>query len=317
MTTMPTIALDIFIFLISFIILWVGSGLIISSVNKLSLSLKIPSFFVSFFILGILTSTPEIAVGLSAISSNTPSIFVGNLLGGAPVLFLMVVPVLAILGGGINLNHKLKEESILLALILSISPFFVLIDGEATTVEGISLVILYAVVAYILQRSSNLLNQKNIKMLQSNKYSFMDIAKVLLGTGIVLFSSNMIVSKTLFFSDIYNIAPFYISLLVLSIGTNLPELAIAIRAILSGNKDIALGDYLGSASANAMLFGGFTVMAQSQVVTPANFTIVFTLIAIGLVLFFLFARSKRFISPKEGLVLLTIYLIFVVLELTA
>ena len=314
---MPTIALDIFIFLISFIILWVGSGLIISSVNKLSLSLKIPSFFVSFFILGILTSTPEIAVGLSAISSNTPSIFVGNLLGGAPVLFLMVVPVLAILGGGINLNHKLKEESILLALILSISPFFVLIDGEATTVEGISLVILYAVVAYILQRSSNLLNQKNIKMLQSNKYSFMDIAKVLLGTGIVLFSSNMIVSKTLFFSDIYNIAPFYISLLVLSIGTNLPELAIAIRAILSGNKDIALGDYLGSASANAMLFGGFTVMAQSQVVTPANFTIVFTLIAIGLVLFFLFARSKRFISPKEGLVLLTIYLIFVVLELTA
>lgn len=314
---MPIEALSVFSYIVAFFILWIGAGLIISSINKLSLSLKIPQFFVSFFILGILTSTPEIAVGLSAISSNTPGIFIGNLLGSIPVLFLMVVPLLAILGKGIKLHHQLSEDTIFLSLLLSISPFFVVLDNHVSTLEGVALILLYCVVAFKLQHKNKLLTNKNVKMLKAKKYSLMDIGKILLGTAIVLFSSNYIVNQTLYFSEVFNIAPFYISIVVLSVGTNLPELALAIRAIFAGQKDIALGDYLGSASANAFLFGLFTLMNMGSINIANSFVIVFIIVGIGLILFFHFARTKRFISPKEGFVLLLFYIAFVVKELSA
>lgn len=311
---MSEISLNLLTFLGSLFTIWAGSGLIVSSIAKLSQKLHLPAFIISFVVLGILTSTPEIAVGLSAISSGTPSIFVGNLLGGIPVIFLFIIPLLAILGKGINLSHKLSQGSILLTLVACITPFLIVIDSKVTNNEGIFSILIYLVVVFLLYKN-NTVNKEDLNLFRIKSYSFIDILKVFGGTAIVLFSSNIIVSRTLYFSQIYNIAPFYISLIVLSIGTNLPELTIAIRSIISGRKDIAFGDYLGSSSANAFLFGVFTLMTSDSVLKVDNFLVMFIIVAFGLLLFFHFSRTKRSISPKEGFILLSIYLLFVIVEL--
>lgn len=312
---MPDFIINGATYIFLFFVLWIGSGFIISSITNLSYRLRIPSFFISFFILGILTSTPEIAVGFSAISSNRPGIFIGNLLGGIPVIFLFVIPVLAIFGRGIKLSHKLGQESIFLALVLSIAPFFVVVDGQVNNYEAVGLIALYVIISFMLQSKNNVLSMRNAKLLTTKRYSLSDLLKMILGTGIVLFASNQIVSKTLYFSEVYNIAPFYISLIVLSIGTNLPELTIAVRSIISGKKDIAFGDYLGSASANAMLFGLFTLMSPAPVVQTDGFVLVFFLISFGLALTFYFSLTKRTISQKEGGIMLLIYILFVIIEI--
>lgn len=312
---MPELLPNIGIYFASFIAVWVGSGLIVSSVTKLSHRLHISSFLISFVVLGILTSTPEIAVGLSAISNGTPGIFVGNLLGGIPVLFLLIIPLLAILGGGIRLSHNLSQHSIILTLIASLAPFFVVLDKKVTSMEGVVLIALYVIVVYFLERETGLLTGKHLKHLHMKKYSFVDILRVLVGTAIVFVSSNVIVGKTLYFSQVFNIAPFYISLVVLSLGTNLPEFTLAVRSLITGKKDIAFGDYLGSASVNAFLFGVFTLLSKEAVLQVDRFTNMFIFVGVGLGLFYYFSKTKNTISPREGLVLILVYVGFVVVEL--
>lgn len=310
---MPDLLFNLTIYIVSFFVIWIGSGLIVSAVNKLSHKLHIPTFLISFVILGMLTSTPEIAVGLSAVSAQTPSIFVGNLLGGIPIIFLLIIPILAIFGKGIKLNHTLNQSSIFIALAVSVAPFVAVLDHKVTNPEGIFLICAYCVGVYFIKKDSAP-NKHNANLLRLKSYSFIDILKVLGGTAMVLFSSNIIVSKTIYFSEVYHIAPFYISLIFLSLGTNLPELTLAVRSIISGKKDIAFGDYLGSAAANTILFGIFTLMIKDPVLEVDNFLSMLVLVATGLGLFFHFSKTKHTISAKEGVVLLMIYIIFVAVE---
>jgi cation:H+ antiporter len=137
---------------------------------------------------------------------------------------------------------------------------------------------------------------------------------MLIGVGVVLVSGTIIVDKTLYFADVFKISPFVISLIVLSIGTNLPELSLAIRSVLSGNKDVAFGDYLGSASANTLLFGIFTLLNNGPVKEDNSQLTIFVFIAGGLTLFYFFARSKNTISRAEGVIMLSAYILFIVLE---
>lgn len=101
---------------------------------------------------------------------------------------------------------------------------------------------------------------------------------------------------------------------MLSLGTNLPELSVGIRSLSSGKKEIAFGDYIGSAAANTAIFGVLTVVNKSDVIIPDHFFQRFIFIAAGLGLFYFFSRSKNNISRGEGLILLLVYILFLLVE---
>lgn len=303
------------LYLSAFFFIWVGSGFIISSINKLSHSLHISSFAVSFFLLGLLTSTPEIAVGLTAVSSGNPEIFVGNLLGGVIIIFLFIIPVLAVLGGGLKLSNGQSKNHLLLCLLVSLAPSILILDRRVTNEEGFLMILLYGVLFLITQRQKGLFGKGNRKALQIKTYSLIDILKILGGVVIVLLASNIIVDKTIYFATSLAVSPFVISLLALSFGTNLPELSIAVRSIFSRKKEIAFGDYLGSAAANTLLFGVFTILNSGEVITATSFYVPFVFMISGLALFYYFTRSKNDISRSEGFILFMLYLLFVAVEL--
>lgn len=304
------------LYCLSFVAVWFGAGLIIKSIDKIARELRLSSFAVSFFVLGILTSIPETAVSINAIVNHNPEIFVGTLLGGTVVIFLLIIPILAILGKGVRINHDLNTKNLLLCLAVIASPGLVILDHRVTNLEGILLLIFYTVGFYFIQKKHGIFEQNPVEILSHKLYSFIDLAKVGVGIGIVFVSSQFIVSQTLSFAQILDIPAFYISLIVLSLGTNLPELSIAIRAVISGKKDIAFGDYLGSAAANTLLFGIFTLINDGEVLTANSFVVTFMFIVTGLGLFYYFAQSKKDISKKEGIILLVFYFLFVGYELS-
>ena len=80
------------------------------SVDRLAHKLHLSSFAVSFFLLGILTSVPEISVGVNSLIERKPEIFVGNLIGGIIVIFLLIIPVLAVFGNGVKLTHQMSRD---------------------------------------------------------------------------------------------------------------------------------------------------------------------------------------------------------------
>ncbi len=307
---------NILLYLISFAAIWWGAGLIIQSVDKIAHRLKLSSFAISFFVLGLLTSIPETAVSIQAVSEHNPEIFVGTLLGGVLVIFCFVIPILAILGKGIKINHDLDKKTLLLALAVMATPSFLVIDHRVTNLEGLIMLVVYSVLFYVIQKRHGIFDSEKAEVLQIKAYSFLDLLKVILGIAVVFVSSSYIVDQTIIFSQILNISTFYISILALSLGTNLPELSLAVRAILAGKKDIAFGDYLGSASANTLLFGFFTLIYDGEVLTTNSFLITFGFIVFGLALFYYFSQSKKDISIKEGIGLLVVYVLFVLYELS-
>ncbi|MBI4079567.1 MAG: sodium:calcium antiporter [Candidatus Levybacteria bacterium] len=308
------IALHITLYVLAFVAIWFGAGLIVASADRFSKRLKVSSFAFSFFILGMLTSTPEFGVGMTALAENNPEIFVGNLIGGIPVLFLLAIPILAILGNGVKLHSELETKNLLFAFVVILSPAFFVMDKKVTNAEGFILILLYCVLFFVMQRKKGIFDTQHSEVLHIRSYSFSDILKVLLGVAIVFVASHVIVDYTLFFAKLLTVSPFYISLIFLSLGTNLPELSLAIRSVISGKKDVAFGDYIGSGAANTFLFGLFTLMNTGEVLTVNNFFTTFLLLAFGLGLFFYFTRSKNDISRNEGFMLLCVYFLFVIIE---
>jgi cation:H+ antiporter len=301
-------------YILSFAAVFIGAGLIIKSVDRFSHKLKLSSFSVSFFILGILTSIPELAVGLTAVSEHKPEIFMGNLIGGVAVLFLLIIPLLAIFSNGVKLNEQLTDKNLIFSFLVMLAPLLAVLDRKATNLEGILMMGLYILLFFFIERQKGVFDNGHTEILHVRSYSYMDILKVLLGVVMVFIASNVIVSRTLYFANLFNISTFYISLVILSIGTNLPELSLAVRSIIWKKRDVALGDYLGSATANTFLFGLFIVLSPAKVLESGNYLLAFLLLDLGFILFYYFSRSKRDISRKEALILVCLYVVFVIAE---
>ena len=309
-------AVNIFLYILAFIFIWFGAGLIVSSASKFSTKLKLSPFAFSFVFLGILTSTPEFSVGLQAVATRNPEIFAGNLLGGIVVLFLVIIPLLAVFGNGISLKNELDNKTLLATLGVILAPSLFILDKKITTLEGAMLVGLYVVLLFLVERKNGIFDRKNDQLLNIKAYSYKDLLKMLLGIGIVFVSSSIIVDKTTYFAGIFNISAFYISLFVIALGTDLPELSLAIRSVISGKREIAMGDYIGAAAASTLLFGIFTLLHNGEVLTVNNFAVTFLFIIMALGLFYFFFRTKNYISRNNGFVLLGIYVVFMIVELT-
>ncbi len=304
---------SLLLYILAIVAIWFGAGLIISSVEKFSHRLHFSPFITSFVFLGLLTSIPEFGVGTTAIVDGKPEIFVGALIGGIIVMFLFIIPILAILGKGITINHNLDSKKLLYLILILLAPGLFVVDRNFTILEGVLLIACYVLVITHI-RKAQVTEKQEENVLSLKIYSILDLAKVASGIGIVFISSQIIVSETIYFAKILNIPEFYLSILVLSLGTNLPELSIALRSVISGAKDIALGNYLGSASANVFLLGLFTIANNQNIILKDSFIITYVIMSIGLLSFYKFSKSKKEISVKEGKILLLIYFSFLISE---
>ncbi len=309
------IYIKLVLFIASFFVIWYASGIIINAVDSLAHRLKMSSFAVSFFVLGILTSIPEFSVGLNSIINGRPEIFVGNLLGASLIIFILVIPILAIFGNGVRLVHQLTEKNLIFSLLVVATPVFLIADNLLTRTEGVFLIFIYVILFYFIEKKGGLLKIFEENTLPSRKNLVEIITRLIFAISVIFFTSNFIVNQTVYFSQYFGISSFIISLIFLSIGTNLPELSLAVRSVAMGKKDIALGDYLGSAAANTLFFGILTLLNGKRVIfgNYAIQTLILTLLGLGV--FYIFSRSKNDISRKEGLILLLVYVVFILVEL--
>ncbi len=209
----------------------------------------------------------------------------------------------------------MDNKTLLATMLVVGAPSLLILDKKITTIEGIIFLILYFALLVMVQRKNGLFDTENEKLLDSKAYSYKDILKVLLGVIFVFVASIIIVDKTVYFSELLNIKTFYIGLLVIAVGTDLPEISLVIRSVISGKKDIAMGDYLGAAAASTLLFGVFSILSNGEIITVDNFFVTFIFIATALSIFFFFSKTKKFISRTNGVIMLGIYILFIVLEI--
>lgn len=307
------ISVHILMLIVSAAILWLSSGLIISGVERLSKEVRVSRFAVSFLLLGMLTSIPEISIGVNSIIEGTPEIFVGNLVGASFVILALIIPLLAAFNKGIRLNQHLQPKRLMEFLLIIVAPLLIVFDGSVHIYEAFLLIFLYGVFMYSLQSEETVRQHFTPSPVITSK-RFKILFKIVAGAVLIFFASRLMIREIIFFSDLWNVSAFMISLLILPIGSNLPELVIAVRSIMLKKIDIAFGDYIGSAAANTLLFGLLTIINGSFKMITADFEVTSLIMLIGYGLFFIFARSKKTISAQEGIVLILVFVVFILFQ---
>lgn len=285
----------------------------LSAVIKISRIFKISGFATSFLILGFFTSLTEILVGVSAIMENQPEIFVGNLIGSSVVIFLLIIPLLAVLANGIALNHDFSYRDLVGSVIVIGMPAILALNNHFSLVDAIVCLVVYVNFFYTQGKKSNTF-VKLIHVQFSLRSLSLELFKILAGMGMLFYASNLLVDQTVILSEQLNTSAFIISLLIISIGTNIPELSIAIRAVMARKNDIALGNYIGSSALNTLTIGALTLANQNSIVLGHQPALGFAIFVLGLGVFLHVAKSKREVSRFEGMLLMAIYILFILLE---
>ncbi len=128
--------LNLIIYLISFFGVWVGSGIAIRSVERLSKILGISSFLISFLVLGTLSSTSELSVGVNSILEDNPKIYIGNLIGASIVIFMLIIPLLTVFGKKIPVHSRFQGFNLPASLVVVFLPVFLVLDGKIDRIDG-------------------------------------------------------------------------------------------------------------------------------------------------------------------------------------
>lgn len=312
-----TVTTHILFFLIGLVAIWISAGHLIDIVSRLAHRFHRSSFVLSFFVLGVLTSISEISVAVNATAEGAPQISAGNLIGASLVIILLIIPLLAMFGNGIRLSLSFSRGSILLAGITIVLPPLLILDGNLNLFESIGLLVFYAALLLAIEKRTlfvrtaralhNVLPRRGPADARDTVF---DVIKLIVGAAIIFIAARALVHQTLFFSDLLDIPSSFIALLALSLGTNVPELVIAARSVMKKQKEIAFGDYMGSAATNTLIFACLGLVNGGFMVERTEFIPVFCMLAFGLILFIVFCNSNRIISRAEGWGLFTVYCMY-------
>lgn len=303
-------------------VIWILSGFIINAVDRVAKRYRKPGFAVAFFVLGFLTSISELSVAMNASLESVPSVSAGNLVGASIVIFLLIIPLLALFAGKVDLDHTVIWSNLGIALCVIAIPALIALDGVVMRREGFLLLLLYIALIYRLRKKrpfeetvESAVTEVEEELIHSRHATARDILNICGGALLIFFAGNVLVDESVFFTDLANVPASMAGLLVLSIGTNTPELIIAIRSVLSRHTDIAFGDYLGSAAANSVIFGMLPLINGRFFLDQSEFVVSFLVLSVGLTLFFVFARTKNELSRNEGAVMLALYCCFLAFQI--
>ena len=310
------------LFLLSAAVIWFLSGLLIDATDSVARRYRRPGFAVAFLVLGLLTSIGEFSVATNATFEDIPQVSAGNLIGASVVIFLLIIPLLATLGDGIAMTKAILPKNLLLLLGVVILPAVLAFDGEISKSEGVIMILLYIVLLYRIQKNrpveemvKEAILRTEEKLLHTRYATTTDIGKIAIGAILIFIAGNLLVEESVYFARFLSIPVSFVGLLLLSLGTNIPELVIAIRCIFGRHKDIAFGDYMGSAAGNTLIFGFLPLANGAFTLEQSEVAITFGIFVLGLILFFFFSRSKNDLSRREGICLLILYALFLLTQI--
>lgn len=305
-------SLSLLAIVVAFCVIWIGASVVVSSVEVISKKLNMAQFSVSFLLLGLATSISEFSVAGNAVLLGTPEVSAGNLIGGSMLIALCIIPLLALSNRGIKFKEDMKDNNLLLFMVVTAAPIVVAIDRVIGYSEALILLLLYGYFFLTHNKHKALVSKLSVSR-NKGKIS-REVVKMLIGVICVVLASRVVVIQSVSLAETIGLSTFFVGIVMLAFGTNIPELSIAIRGIITGRRDIALGNYVGSVSLNTPTMAVVTLLHRQDIVLKDTSTWIMVLFLIGLGLFYLFARSRTKLSFQEALILISCYLVYIVLE---
>lgn len=319
--------LYILLFFILAFILTKAADLTLESIKSISRVTGAKAFILSALVLSLATSLPELFVGITSALEEASSLSLGNILGANITNILLVGGLSAVVAGGVAVHGEKILHEFLLAAGAGVLPLFLLVDGALSRVDGLILLAVYF--AYTLSffkkrfvevGEHHLFGKTLVRFIKSaeevEKKADKSLGHLLVGIAALLFLSDLIVRLATNIATDLSIPVFVIGLVLLSVGTTLPEMVVSFRSLKNHANEIFFGNLLGSIIINSTLIVGLvSVINPIKIPEPSIYFAPAVVFVVAAILFWFFIRTKHSLSRREAAVLLVLYISFVLSNL--
>ncbi len=219
------------------------------------------------------TSAPELAVSVSASAGGSADVALGNVVGSNIGNVLLILGAAALVGG-LVVDQRIIRLDIPILLVASVATLLLALDNEIGRIDGA--VLFAGIVVYVgwLVRSATrerpeVLEEYDdaVEVLEAGvaEQSLpIQVGLVALGLGILVAGSQLLVTSATDIAEELGVSDLVIGLTVVAIGTSLPELATSVLAAIRGQRDIAVGNVVGSNLFNLLCVLGATGVVSSD-----------------------------------------------------
>lgn len=304
---------NIIIGLVLLVLIVLSSGVVVDVFERVVLRLPIKKNRVIPILIGFSLALPELFVGIAAALDGKPQMALGTVVGANMANLSLIIGGLAVIASVIPVVGEYVEKDLWVTIGLALMPFFMLMDGTISKLEGVVLILLYLVYAFFLSKDKVAAKQIRKKMTLSEKWGLPIM--LILGLIIMAVCSWQLVQVVVGIAAAWGVSWFWMGLVLVAFGTTLPELLLLSFSGKKTRASLALPDLLSSLVLNSTVILGIVALITPIVIKESvqrGLSGMFLVIILGL--FWLFTKSKRKLERWEGLVLIGVYLMFIGLQ---
>lgn len=290
-----------------------GADLFVDGAKKIGFSFGMSPFVIGVLIVGLGTSLPELASSLAGIYSGVPEIVVANAVGSNITNILLIVGVLAAVGGTVFIKQDLLQSELPIFLIATVHFVAAVYDGQVDRLEGLLLFGTFAAYLWYLFSESSNQGERSIAK-DENEPLLKAVVFVVIGLAAVLIGANYTVENAVNIATAFSVPIGLVSIAAIAIGTSLPELFVSIQAMRSGEADLAVGNIFGSNAFNMLLVVGVPALFMPLPVDTVVMEIGLIVLIAASIIFFVSGLARK-IMRWEGVMML-LFFGFFLLKLT-
>lgn len=306
----------IWIFIAGLISLVVGAELLVRGASRLALSLGISPLVVGLTIVAFGTSAPEIAVSVSAALEGRTDIAIGNVVGSNIFNVLFILGLSALITP-LVVNAQIIRQEVPIMIGASLLLLALGLDGRIGRVDAIilfALLVVYTVFLVVQSRRESRATQDEYETdlkptSQWDAHWAVQLALIGVGLVFLVLGSNWLVEAATSFAKAMGVSDLVIALTIVSAGTSMPEVATSIMAAVRKERDIAVGNVIGSNTFNILGCLGLSGMAATDGLGMAPALMAFdiwVMLAVALACLPVFMTGRE-IARWEGAVFLGYY----------
>ncbi|NQV09038.1 sodium:calcium antiporter [Candidatus Woesearchaeota archaeon] len=320
--------IELFLLILGLIGLFIGSGLVVEAVKKLSTTFGISHTFIGLTVISIGTSLPEIATNISAGLKHASGIAIGTNIGSCLAQITLIFGITGLIGYLHGRKHTLKRNGFMVLFAIAmmfIVGFFIgnsVTDNIITWYEGLFLIIIYLVyLIYLVKKENFRIKVRDGIKLSTREEKIQNLKNLfymIIGISVLVYAAHIVVQNAIKLSQAWGVAESFVGVMIIGVGAGLPELSTAIRGIMKKAGDISVGTLIGSnitdplfsLGAGAVAAGSTGLLVEKNLLFfDIPFWFLATVIAIG------FLLSKNRLDKKEAVFLLLIYATFVFMKI--
>ena len=314
----------ILLFLFSCLLLIYSGNWLVRSLSQISEILGLKRFTVAFLLMSLATATPELFVGISSALRGISELSLGNIIGQNIIHFTVAVFICVLISGGFQVKSKAVRTTALFSAFIALFPLLLILDGNLSRIDGIILIGLFGVYVFRMLKNSKKHDisfddsetKNNIPILKKISLFFGDFGHFILGSVLLLIAAQGIVKSSIFFAEKLNMSLAMIGVLIVGIGTALPEVYFSAFSAKKEEGELMAGNLLGSTVVSTCLVLGIvSLISPIYNIELFSYFLSRATLFISVIFFIYFMSTGRKISLKESLVLLAIYAIFISFEI--